>query len=268
MLSIRAEAYPASAVENIELNVLQSLEVSIFPGASYDLRVRITRNLLDVLHDYFSVDPMADVPQEIKINANSNTLRNDSFQKTPDVGSRQNSDKIDSPSRLSVISASWPRRSGLFTSPSIMRGSVDVNGEEQMLTRRSSNETTVGPRQEGFYFKYLRVGDINVDVSTSGFAFNVDNYKAVVEPFVKRGEVMNWTRFVWELEKHASWSLTYNTAATQFHKIGNLNEIGHWKLLFYQGRCSTYPYQCSRLLVKHKLTMCTRNPKILSIEKS
>lgn len=223
MLSIRAEAYPASVVENIELNVLQSLEISIFPGASYDLRVRITRNLLDVLHGYFSVDSMADIPQDARgVQSNVNAMRSDSFQKTtPDAASRQNSDKIDSPSRLSIISSTWPRRSSLFTSPSLMRGSVDLTSDEPMLTRRSSgNEQITGPRQEGFYFKYLRVGDINVDVSTSGFTFNVDNYKAVVEPFVKRGEVMNWTRFVWELEKHASWSLTYNTAATQFHKIG------------------------------------------------
>ena len=229
MLSIRAEAYPASVVENIELNVLQSLEISIFPGASYDLRVRITRNLLDVLHGYFSVDPMADIHQDTRVHNDVNAVRSDSFQKTtPDVGSRQNSDKIESPSRLSIISSTWPRRSSLFTSPSLMRGSVDLTGDEPVLTRRSSgNEQVTGPRQEGFYFKYLRVGDINVDVSTSGFTFNVDNYKAVVEPFVKRGEVMNWTRFVWELEKHASWSLTYNTAATQFHKIGTRLMLTH-----------------------------------------
>ena len=224
MLSIRAEAYPATIVENIELNILQSLEISIFPGASYDLRVRITRNLLDVLHGYFSVDPMADVPQDTRIPSNVSAIRNDSFQRaTPDVASHQTSDKIDSPSRLSVISATWQRRSSLFSSPSIMRGSIDMIGDEPALTRRSSTtEQGTGPRQEGFYFKYLRVGDVNVDVSTSGFTFNVDNYKAVVEPFVKRGEVMNWTKFVWELEKHASWSLINNTASTQFHKIGNV----------------------------------------------
>lgn len=32
MLSIRAESYPSSFIENIDLNILQSLEISIFPG--------------------------------------------------------------------------------------------------------------------------------------------------------------------------------------------------------------------------------------------
>ena len=59
------------------------------------------------------------------------------------------------------------------------------------------------------------------------FAFNVDNYKAVVQPFLRRGEVMTWSKFIWELEQHAAWSLTFNNAAKQINRLGRIFSFGN-----------------------------------------
>ena len=48
MISIRAEANPTIRVENIDMIIIQKFELSFFPGASYDLKLRITRNIVEV----------------------------------------------------------------------------------------------------------------------------------------------------------------------------------------------------------------------------
>ena len=50
MISIRAEANPTIRVENIDMIIIQKFELSFFPGASYDLKLRITRNIIEVLY--------------------------------------------------------------------------------------------------------------------------------------------------------------------------------------------------------------------------
>jgi hypothetical protein len=58
MIQVRAEANPTTRVENVDLSVLKSVDISIFPNSTYDLQVHITKSLADVLHKYFSIDDM------------------------------------------------------------------------------------------------------------------------------------------------------------------------------------------------------------------
>ena len=60
------------------------------------------------------------------------------------------------------------RRSSNFLIQS--RGQFGASKDNLDYTNSSKKLTSAvaAPKQEGIYFKYLRVGDINVDVSTSG----------------------------------------------------------------------------------------------------
>lgn len=60
MISVRAEANPLTRVENIEMNVLKTLEISIFPGVEYDLQLQLTKSMTDMLHNYFNVKNLDD----------------------------------------------------------------------------------------------------------------------------------------------------------------------------------------------------------------
>lgn len=71
MIQIRAEANPTTRVENIDLSVLKSVDISIFPNSTYDIQVHITKSLADVLHKYFSIDDMENY--EITANITENT---------------------------------------------------------------------------------------------------------------------------------------------------------------------------------------------------
>ena len=206
MLSIRAESYPSSFVENIDLNILQSLEISIFPGkfesfyelyvfhlpmnyfylgASYDLRVRITRSLADVLHSYFSVDaPESSVASPEPLAAGvlniSDGAAESGYLSTRPEAVRQNSALLPSTPVKSSSGNSLVPMNGSSSRPSRRRSSNFLIHSRSQLNTSTDNldtypsskklaSTVSPPKQEGIYFKYLRVGDINVDVSTSGY---------------------------------------------------------------------------------------------------
>ncbi|KAJ1439175.1 hypothetical protein B484DRAFT_444142 [Ochromonadaceae sp. CCMP2298] len=80
MVQVRAEASPSTRVENVDLSVLKSVDISIFPNSVYDLRVHITKSLADVLHNYFSIDN----EENFEISANKTTA----LTKVKNVGKR------------------------------------------------------------------------------------------------------------------------------------------------------------------------------------
>lgn len=152
MVSVRAEASPAVLVDNLEVTVFNALEISVFPGAQYEICVRITRELVDILHTYFSIKDESDAEHG------------------------------------AVKSGEAP---------------IDDGGPSARSLQQSA-----------LYIKYLRLGDINVEVSTNGFPVNLKGYNAVVAPLIKHGRIVDWPRLIWMLEKHAIWSVTKHTATS------------------------------------------------------
>ncbi|RYH13907.1 hypothetical protein EON65_34555 [archaeon] len=280
MISLRAEVYPTTKIDNVEVTIFKTLDVSIFPGANYDLKLQVTRNLSDFLHKYFSLE----------------SVENDAGLETaslPDTGSdsttRRHSRTIDSiessggsenssgpkQKRKSLVSfikkktfvrrftqgdisadgqkslkpiSSWSFGSRQSTSSSSTPdnnsssgNTMSGNSRERSSIKNGLSATTPQAagsneskgskqkcnKQEGLYIKYMRVGDINVDVSTLGFAINLDKFKAVMEPFFCRGEVLTWTRLIWSFERHLVWSLTKHTATTGLNKIGEFLRINN-----------------------------------------
>ena len=253
MVSVRASGAPSVRIENIEMSVLRALEISIFPGAMTSwLQVRITRQLADVLHNYFSIDaasnlevqdPFAVVVKD-KAGDGPTPVSADSIPTTvPDKIStrgrmmnylsygRSSSEKLD------TISTEKTQKIKSKDREKDRDASKDKENKNEKGRERAStnapNHTGGGKiiltgtvasngRQEGVYIRYLRVGDIQVDVSLSGFPLNVENYRAVVEPFFCRGEVLpNWQRLIYSFERHASRSLIRNTASSSLTRLSN-----------------------------------------------
>lgn len=296
MISVRAETPSISLykVENVEINVLQTLEISFFPGvSSYDLQLKVSRHLTDMLHKYFSLESAAaeyeqyllvqQQQQELKTqqgkfmpsdsdanfdnenfaesmnSSDSNAVNNvNSFDNSLlalTVGESNNhkdtkktfsdrlgelrrsifkstksSETIDGRDNINIINNSQtPQKT-------TRRGSIDYNQvnntldsintpQNQVLTTSSSLTTSPSStsRQECIYINYMRVGELNVDVSTTGFPIiNVENYHAVVEPFFCRGEVLDWNRLIIKYAYYAFVSVTKNYATNKLNSIGNM----------------------------------------------
>jgi hypothetical protein len=66
--------------------------------------------------------------------------------------------------------------------------------------------------QEALYIQYLRIGDISVNITTTGFGINLTNHNAVVDPLICKKEMTDWHMLLVKLESMALWSLTVNTA--------------------------------------------------------
>ena len=65
--------------------------------------------------------------------------------------------------------------------------------------------------QEAVYIKYMRVGEIVVNVSTAGFIINTKGYAACVDPLVLHGKVYDWGRLLLKVEKQAANSVAKHT---------------------------------------------------------
>lgn len=169
MVSVRAEANPTVIVDNLEVTVFNALEISVFPGAQYEICVEITRQLVDILHTYFSI-------------------------KEDDEIYAGKIEKVDE--------------------ANVQQSSVDEGSGKKSAYQQSS----------ALYIKYLRVGEINVEVSTVGFPVNLKRYNAIVAPFIKHGRILDWPRLIWMIEKHAIWSVTKHTATSGISQV--------WKSIF------------------------------------
>lgn len=278
MVSMRAETNPTTRIENVDVSVLKTLEVSIFPGASYEVRLQITRSLADVLHRYFSLQ------HDIENNANFPQLSSKGEDSTSEMvltkgfsmdnemkdiqpkkkkgilgffkgrkpkkqeqiadseDNHVSQPQVDVAERASSKSVAFHRESTSYKErssiSSVSGAPIEISGRPSMSRRPQSlristakiedihtNSTATAvarKRQECLYIRYMRVGDINVDVSTAGFTINLENFKAVMEPFVKRREILDWQRLIWSLETHLVWSLTKNTASSSLTKLGEI----------------------------------------------
>lgn len=224
MLSIRAEAKPTVRIDDVDMTILQAIEISVFPGAAYEIQIFITRYFADVIHKYFAVEDysLAEEQKEAFITTGEAAVDEMSVREytgvpTPDRTGISNGHSSPMPAirktridrqdtNESIGSISPPRRH--YSSLSDPSGVTGGAGSQTSNTRK-----------EGIYVKYIRVGEINVGVSTVGFPINLEDYKAVVEPFVLHSKVLDWPMLLWKLEKHATWSVTKHTASNSMTKL-------------------------------------------------
>eukprot|EP00981_Chlorochromonas_danica_P010154 scaffold3051_cov167-Ochromonas_danica.AAC.13 len=283
MFSIRAEVCPTMRLaDQVEVTVFRTLDIAIFPGAHYDLKLQITRSLSEFLHKYFSVDeeeplpPLsglgggssdfipgenapvsastpprrkrrglsvdsgggggleADLEQNLMSNINKKTNNLIRYFQKKTVGLRKDGDRqvsgdsadadpsgrsfwsfarrrgsissTDSNGSLGMGNGGSPGANssgsggGIGGSGGGMSGRVSSAGSGNNNDNPSNSSLSVSKKQNkqtGLYIKYMRVGDINVDVSTEGFTINLNNFQAVMEPFVRRGQLVTWAELIW-----------------------------------------------------------------------
>ena len=58
MVSVRAEQRPSARVEHVDVMVLTTLSISMFPEANCTLLVQLTKSLVESLHEYFNIGAM------------------------------------------------------------------------------------------------------------------------------------------------------------------------------------------------------------------
>ena len=120
------------------------------------------------------------------------------------------------------------RRAGslLGASAQPMNGGDNSDPSTALATTTNTNHATISvkeskKKQEGIYVNYLRVGDIFIDLTTSGFPINLTNYKASVDPFYCRSDVLDWHSLILKIERHARRSVVRDGVAKSVSTIGN-----------------------------------------------
>ena len=207
MIAVSADTNPPTRVENVEVSVIHHLEISIFPSAAYDLQLAITNRVVDMMHEYFSID-----------NFDYDALANGTTG-AQGAGMGMHGEDGEGVGEISKRSQSPATRrqsaSGKGPNDAQKRGTVVVHSKESKDSSRQAAaenaRVTPSRRQECLYLRYFRVGNINLDLTTKGFTLNVNNFKLVMEAFVHRGTLCSWRDLVWNLEKHVLLSFSRHT---------------------------------------------------------
>lgn len=117
-----------------------------------------------------------------------------------------------------IASADYERQQSTHTQPHHDDNRPDRDGHSAVKGSQSSSSSS---RQEGVYIKFFRLGEIRIEVCTTGFMINLSGFRAEVNEFRCQGECMLWSQLVWKLEQHAAISLIKNAAKGSLSKMTN-----------------------------------------------
>ena len=190
MFSVTAEANPVVRIEDIDVTVYNALNISIFPESNNEVKVQYTKSLHTALHKYFSINE--NLEREV-LKEDEKSLKKRSFFKANK--SDENEKKLSQQNDSSQASTNIPN--------SIINRRRSDTSRIISKTLSSTNKSPILKKnQEVLYIKFMRMGDITLEVSTAGFLLNTREYKVCVDPFVLHGKVLDWGRLLYKIEIH------------------------------------------------------------------
>lgn len=235
MVSVRAKSYPPLLLGGLRVAAYQFLEVSIFPGANYKVLIQLTKDITELFHAYFLTthDVHAPLPSTHGGSATTAGLAGGGALAGPDTseksrllfGTEHLAHHHSKKSSLSGVLQSLKASAAGGGSKHQHRSSTATGGSRFSSPVKGShaNKAAVGSTGGAgggsggdpvVFIKYVRFGDLNVEVSISGFAIKLESYRASVPPFVRQGRVLTWRRLIRKFEKHAVWAITTSAASS------------------------------------------------------
>lgn len=195
MLNIRAETGKPVQVLGRKVTVYDVLEFSIFPGISYSIVIQLAADLYELMYLYFFLSDETDVASEELL-----------------FGAQHCKAKEINPARKKISLRLGKRmKDALSTAASL----EDDSGDESETDETSIDAT----QQELSYFKYIRIGKLCLRINCNGFVVKLRKFDLDLTPFVRRGKLWTWKKFLKKFEKHLKWYVTKETASSGFSMV-------------------------------------------------
>ena len=183
MFSLSMDSNPSVKIDDLDLGIINALSISLFPEDKDEVKVQIANSIYSMLHRYFNI--------------------NESLEKEI-MSENEEISRKESRSFLLKKFRKQGNKSEKKTPSHTSRIRYDAQALQKEAALRPKN-------QEAIYIKYMRVGEIVVDVSTAGFFVNLKEYKASIDAFVLHGKVYDWQRLLLKVEKQAAGSVARHT---------------------------------------------------------
>lgn len=228
MLSIRAESNPPTAIDDIDLTIFQTLEISVFPGAAYTIELQISSQVTDMLHQYFAFSDQAMLEEDDMAETERKTDKEVGEMVHEDSGTYTNEELASMSTRQMGRSDSVASVDSVNSVTSVTSKSVRFR-QSRMASEDDISKAVVvtdkaKPKREALYIKYLRVGDIVLEVSTLGYAVPLTKVPVVVNEFSVRNKVLDWHQLIWKFEMHAILCVSSHTATKSMNRL--------WEMMF------------------------------------
>ncbi len=105
---------------------------------------------------------------------------------------------------------------------SISDGVSGMSSSGDVMDKQIATMALTNRRQEGLYVKFLRLGGIQIEVSTQGFILNLTRFKAQMDEFRCQGEVLQWSTLIGNMERHLAMSLLANAASNSLSRFTHM----------------------------------------------
>ncbi|DAZ97065.1 TPA: hypothetical protein N0F65_001249 [Lagenidium giganteum] len=243
MLTIRAESGPLIRVLGQKLRVLDVLEVSVFPEISNMIVIQLASDFYDLIYKFFFERIVA--PEH-----HDNNSEMVFFGKKPAHASASSATGKSGRALLqsaahthhsqqtqqSTSSSPAPRRRSL-------QGGSTLNGlnlETSVVLHSASSANTLSASsasladtlptdddessfegEELFYFKYVRIGNLRLQINCNGFFVNLSDFDLDLPPYVCQSKLCTWKKLLQKFESHLKWYVTKETASSGLSHFKN-----------------------------------------------
>lgn len=246
MLTIRAESGPQTRVLGHRLRLLDVLEVSIFPEIPNMIVIQLAADFYELVYKFF-FERIA-MPEHHHQDAHhsehvlfgkkagSQSIIN-SGTASPTGASASPLSPIVKPRAYTTPTNSPPHPPPLtIRRKSVQMSSISVASESTLATAGSTgNGMAVSPPgevtvndddvtsedHELFYFKYVRIGNVRLQINCNGFFVNLNSFDLDLPTYVCQSKLCTWKKLLQKFESHLRWHVTKESASTGLSHFKN-----------------------------------------------
>ncbi|ETW09995.1 hypothetical protein H310_00406 [Aphanomyces invadans] len=186
MLSIRAESKPLPPSQlQPGVRVFDMVEVSIFPGIPYDISIQLAVDFYELMFKFFFGTQAKTTAHEMKMHMTSPMAK---------FGMKE-----------------------LLTRPPSLP--TDATPSSDDLLADEDDEIAESSGAELFFFNYVRIGNICLNISCLGFVVNLNGFELELPHFVCQGKLCTWKQLLRKFEGHLAWHVTKESASSGLNHV-------------------------------------------------
>ncbi|RHY30723.1 hypothetical protein DYB32_004071 [Aphanomyces invadans] len=160
-------------------------QISIFPGIPYDISIQLAVDFYELMFKFFFGTQAKTTAHEMKMHMTSPMAK---------FGMKE-----------------------LLTRPPSLP--TDATPSSDDLLADEDDEIAESSGAELFFFNYVRIGNICLNISCLGFVVNLNGFELELPHFVCQGKLCTWKQLLRKFEGHLAWHVTKESASSGLNHV-------------------------------------------------
>ncbi|KAL8002253.1 hypothetical protein Plhal703r1_c16g0076951 [Plasmopara halstedii] len=231
MLVVRAESGPIVRIYGQKLRVLELLEVSMFPEVANIIVIQLAADFYELIYKFFfeNITPASASSQNTELffgqKSTFGPVTSSSMSSLSQKGATSPFAKSRAPQSISSSQNTF----------NTLRKSNSAGPTNSMQTESSTlstaqtsleevldvSESAATDDFELFYVKYVRVGNVRLQINCNGFFVNLSHFDLELPPYVCQSKLCTSKKLLQKFESHLKWYITKESASSGLSQFKN-----------------------------------------------